>query len=396
MTADLTSMKSAATIALQARRRQVLDLAAAIYEHPELSHEEHQASSRCRDILAGSGFTIKEVPGLPTGFVAEHVSDPAGPTIAMLAEYDALPAIGHGCGHHLIAGSAVGAGLALADLGTFPGRIKVIGCPAEEVGTGKQHLLDAGVFQSVDVGLTFHAYHSTSIMTSCTGVRQWELTFHGMASHAATDPWAGANALDGVMLTYQNLNSLRQFIRDGVRIHGIVTHGGDAFNVIPERASARIAVRANELDELHRVARRTLEQAEAAALASGTRLEAVEGARMEPVLHNAPLAQATAQNLRTLGQDVVDWPALASTDFGNVSRAIPALLFSVATWPASVAFHTREATKRGMSDQARQAMLTGAEAMAFTAIDIALRPELLAAIRENYDARATPGTVDQT
>src|SRR5690606_14693095 len=118
------------------------------------------------------------------------------------------------------------------------------GCPAEEVGAGKPAMLEAGVFDSTDVGLTFHAWHSTAIMTQCNGIRSFDFVFHGKASHAATDPWVGASALDGVLLTYQNLNALRQFLRDGVRVHGIITHGGDAHNVIPERASCRISTRA--------------------------------------------------------------------------------------------------------------------------------------------------------
>lgn len=387
------AMKAAARAANQSAADAVTDLARRIYENPELSNQEHRASQSCREMLDAGGFTVEDVSGVPTAFVAEYVGDVEGPTVGLLAEYDALPEIGHGCGHHLIAGSAVGAGLALAAVDGLPGRVKIFGCPAEELGTGKLQMTRAGAFEGVDVGLTFHAYHSTSVMTSSNGVRQWDFTFHGKASHAATDPWAGFNALDGVLLTYQNINALRQFVRDGVRIHGFVTHGGDAFNVIPERASCRLAVRSTGIDELERVVRRTLDCAEAAALASGTRLEVVEGQQLDPVRYNPPLGDAVAANLRAIGEDVVDWPALASTDFGNVSWKLPAILFSAATWPASVAFHTREATEYAGAPKAFTAMLTGADAMALTTIDLMTDPELLRSVQSNFKTPSHEGAV---
>lgn len=380
-------LKRDALASLTRREPEARRLARQILDHPELSTREHRAARWCRDMLSTHGFAISEVDGLPTAFIAELVGDPAGPTVGVLAEYDALPEIGHGCGHHLIAGSAVGAGIALAGLANLPGTVKVFGCPAEETGVGKPAMLEAGAFEGVDVGLTFHAHDTTSVMTSSNGVRQWSFEFQGKASHSATDPWRGINALDGVLLTYQNLNALRQFIRDGVRIHGIVTHGGDAFNVVPERASCQIAVRSTGKDELERVASRTLECADAAALATGTRLHIIEGQTLDPVSYNAPLAQNVTRNLEQLGEHVTDWPALASTDFGNVSCVLPALLFSVATWPAGVAFHTREATERAGQNEAFEAMLTGARAMALTAIDLMTDSALLNAVKETH-ARA--------
>lgn len=369
---------------LERHESEVRDLASQIFDHPELSTHEQQAVRWCRDLLETHGFAISEVAGVPTAFTAELAGDPAGPTVGILAEYDALPEIGHGCGHHLIAGSAVGAGIALAGLADLPGTVKVFGCPAEEIGVGKPAMLDAGVFDGVDVGLTFHAHDTTSVMTSSNGVRQWTFEFHGKASHSATDPWQGINALDGVLMTYQNLNALRQFVRDGVRVHGIVTHGGDAFNVVPEKASCQIAVRSTARDELGRVAGRALDCANAAALATGTRLHVTEGPAMDPVRYNDPLAGALTANLEQLGEQVTDWPALASTDFGNVSCAVPALLFSVATWPEGVAFHTREAAEHAGKTPAFDAMLTGARAMALTAVDLMTDPALLDAVADAF------------
>lgn len=357
-----------------------------IYDAPEISDQEYKASSLCKDLLAERGFSVEGVDGIETAFVAELRGRQAGPTIAILAEYDALPEIGHGCGHHLIAGSAVGAGVALSKvMRDLPGTIKVVGCPAEETGKGKPALLAAGAFEGVDLALTFHAYEATSIMTSCTGVKVFDFEFQGKASHVATDPWEGASALDGVLLTYQNINALRQFVRDGVRIHGIITHGGDAFNVVPERASCRLGVRSSDTAELDRVAERVLDCARAAALASGTDLSVSEVTHLEPVRYNAELADRMRSILENLGETVTDWPALASTDFGNVSQAVPSLLFSVSTWPSDIAFHTRDAALAAGSAKAFDAMVTGAAAIALCTTDLLADTAGVASVKASFN-----------
>ncbi len=358
------------------------ELAMRLHAHPEVSGQEALAARWCAEALAAVGFHIEWVPGVEHGFVATCEGAGPGPTVAFLAEYDALPGLGHACGHNLIAGSAVGAGLALAELmERLPGTIKVFGCPAEETGQGKPALLAAGVFEGVDVALTFHAWHSTAVMTQCNGLQQFEFVFRGRAAHAATDPWAGASALDGVLLTYQNLNALRQFVRDGVRIHGVVTEGGLAANVIPERAACRVAVRAVDRVELERVVGRVLDCAHAAALASGTELSVERVATMDPVRFNRPLAQLHAANLGALGEQVGEWRALASTDFGNVSQRLPALLFSLAAWPESVAFHSREAAEAAGQPLAYVAMQKAATGMAMTAVDVLTQPDVLSPIQ---------------
>jgi amidohydrolase len=371
-------MKDQAKSASERLRPDILDLSKRIYENPELSNEEKRASNWCAEILGDHNFEIEWVDGVETAFVATRHGNQPGPTIGFLAEYDALPGVGHGCGHNLIAGSAVGAGLALADsMPELPGTIKVFGCPAEEIGQGKPAMLKAGAFAGTDAALTFHAYHTTTIMTQCNGIKSYQVTFHGKPSHAATDPWIGASALDGVLLTYQNLNALRQFIRDGVRIHGIVTDGGAAHNIIPEKASCHIAVRAVEQEELERVVGRAMDCIDAAALASGTTVETELAHDLFPVKYNAQLAQLHTHNLEALGEQVSEWPALASTDFGNVSQEIPAILFSVETWPKSTAFHTHEAAQAAGQEKAYNAMMTAATSMALTAIDLLTDPEQL-------------------
>lgn len=285
----------------------------------------------------------------------------------------------------MIAGSAIGAGVFLAaQMRKLPGTIKVYGCPAEELGSGKPMMLRAGAFNGLDAALTFHPYHAAAVMERCTGVRMLELEFRGRPAHAAAEPWQGASALDGVLLTYTNLNALRQFTSDGVRIHGIISDGGQAVNVIPERAVCRLGVRSADREELMRVCARVVDCARAGALASGTQLEVREIGVLDPVRYNLPLGDLVIKNLHALGQTPGVWRSMASTDFGNVSQVVPAVLFSVATWPETVEFHTHEAAACAAQTQALDAMLVAAQAMARTAADLLLDSAALQRVRETF------------
>ncbi len=356
-----------------------------IHAHPEVAFAEHRASAWCREVLERHGFETAGVPGLQTAFVATRRGAGPGPTIGFLAEYDALPEIGHGCGHNLIAGAAVGAGVLLADeMPALPGTVRVFGCPAEERGAGKLQMLAAGVFADLDVALTFHPWQATALMRACSGLCLFDLVFRGRAAHAADEPWRGASALDGVLLTYANLNALRQFIGDGARIHGIVTDGGQAPNVIPERAACTIGVRATDPATLEQLARRVVRCAQAAAMAADVELEVREVQRLAPVRHNETVGNVLAANLRALGETVGEWRAMASTDFGDVSQAVPAVLFSVGTWPDDVAFHTRAAAACAATDRAMAAMLVAAQAMAWTALDLLADGAVVAAARAEH------------
>jgi metal-dependent amidase/aminoacylase/carboxypeptidase family protein len=223
-------------------------------------------------------------------------------------------------------------------------------------------------------------------MTASTGVTELTFEFHGRPAHASSDPWSGASALDGVLLTFQNVNALRQFIRDRSRIHGIITAGGDAPNIIPEYAACRFMVRSADGAERDRIANRVVGAARAAALASATTLDVSHGMQLDPVRFNTPLAQIVRSNLEREGETVNDWPALASTDFGNVSTAVPAVLFSVATWPVGTVFHTHEAAARAGEGQAFAAMSRAAEVMALSACDMFDDPDLVAQARQAHES----------
>jgi len=385
MTSQATVVKEQLRGSARDFGKDIVEMSLRIHSHPELGHQERRAVAWCREMLERHGFTFEIVPGIDTAFVATRVGRGPGPTVGFLAEYDALPGVDHGCGHNLICGSAVGAGVFLADLmDRLPGTIKVYGCPAEELGTGKPMMLAAGAFRGLDVALTFHPFSATALMEQCTGVRMYEFEFRGRPAHAAADPWRGASALDGVLLTYMNLNALRQFTPDGVRIHGIVSDGGQAVNVIPERAVCKLGVRSADTAELDRVCARVVECARAGAMASGTQLEVRETGLLDPVRYNRTLGTLVGDNLRALGESVGSWRAMASTDFGNVSQAVPSLLFSVATWPEQVAFHTREAATCAAKEQGLKAMLTAAETMARTAVDLLLDLDVMKQTQEDF------------
>lgn len=365
--ADVTTV---ITSAIDAQREALTDLSLRIHAAPELAYEEHQAAGWCRELLEQHGFETRAVPGVETAFVAERRFGD-GRCVGFLGEYDALPSIGHGCGHNLIAGSTIGAGIGLAHvLKQIGGTVRVYGCPAEEGGGGKIKMLERGVFDDVDVAISFHAWSDTGVMVECTGQRSYDFVFHGKASHVATEPWEGASALEAVVLLIGYVNALRQHVRDGVRLHGIITDGGQAANIVPEKASVRLAVRSESREELVRVVARLHECARAAAAAADVRLEVTEVMAYDPLKYDSTLAAVANRRLRELGREVSDWHASASTDVGNVSQLVPTVLLAVQTWPEDTPFHTTEATLASAKGMAMDGMIDGAKAMALVGYDL--------------------------
>ncbi|MDN5913696.1 MAG: M20 family metallopeptidase [Pseudonocardia sp.] len=365
------ALKRAALAGVAATADVARTLAVDIHGDPELSGAEHRSRTRCVEALAGAGFRVEEIDGVPTGFVATSDRPSPGPRIGLFAEYDALPEVGHGCGHQLIAGAVIGAGLGLAAVADrLPGTVVVFGCPAEETLSGKRAMIEAGAFTGLEYALSFHAHDETTVMTQSTGNRELHFRFTGTPSHASSEPWKGTSALDGALLTIQNVNALRQFVRDGVRIHGTV-HTGTAHNVVPASATCTYGVRSSDLAELDRVVERVIDCARAGALASNTTVEVEFGASAEPVLSDPGVEAVARANLEALGETVTEWRAMASTDFGDVSRIVPAALVSVASWPPGTPFHSYEAAEHGVREQALAAMVQGARALAATAVDLA-------------------------
>jgi amidohydrolase len=314
-----------------------------------------------------------------------------GPSIAILCEYDALPGIGHACGHNVIATAGVGAGAALAAVrGQLPkGRIHVIGTPAEEGGGGKVRLIRGGVFQGVDAAMMVHGWDRWVPHQDLLGVVRVAFEFSGKAAHASADPWEGVNALDGVIQTFNNVSMLRQQVRPDARIHGIVTSGGAAPNIIPELAAATFYVRAASLGYLEQLRARVIACAEGAATATGCTLKVVTyDNTYEPMKRNRTLADAFRVNMERVG--VPESPELkerlGSSDVGNVSQVIPTIQPYVKIAPDGTPWHSHAFAEAAVSPLAREGMLAAAKVMAMTTLDLLADPKLVDRAKEEFHA----------
>ena len=364
------------------------DLAMRIHENPELAFQEHQAAKWLSEALKSQGFSV-QLPygGLETAFRAEHPAGKPGPTIAILAEYDALPELGHACGHNLIAAIAVGAALGLAPFKSeLPGRLVVLGTPAEEGGAGKILLIRAGAFRDVDLALMVHPSDQTLVERGSLAVTEVVIEFKGKAAHASSEPERGINALDAVIQTFVSLNALRQHIRDGARIHGIITHGGVKPNIVPEYAAANFYVRASENEYRDELVEKLRRCAQGAALATGAELTFRKvGHEYKAMRPNRSLAQAFRRNIEALGYPVeAPKGGLGSTDMGDVSWEVPAIHPYIKITEGDMPGHSREFAQAARSERAKAAMIAAAKAVAGTCIDVWTDPQLYRAIREEF------------
>ena len=374
-----------------------------VHAHPELNYEEFYSAALLADTMERHGFQVERGSGnVETAFRAtlEGGAGP-GPTVAFLAEYDALPEIGHGCGHNLIAISNIGAALALkALMPRLPGRIEVLGTPAEEGGGGKIRMIDAGAFGDVDVALSSHpAANRTVIPNSIPVEESWSLAmvgyrfaYHGKAAHAAVSPHHGINALNSVIHLFTGIDALRQHLRDDTRIHGIITDGGRAPNIVPDFAAANFMLRSRDRDYLGEVVERVRQVAEGAATLTGATLEILDAHPMyENVRPNEPLARASRQYAEAVGMTVHDpRPGSrggASTDFGNVSQRMPSFAVSFAVSETPVAGHSIAMTEAALSDLAHESALGVAKSLALTGIDALTNADFLQAVRADFEAR---------
>jgi amidohydrolase len=371
--------------AVDASAPAALALAGWMAAHPELSLAERQTSARYVAYLEKLGFDAEcGLAGMDTAFCATRGAPDAPFHAALLAEMDALPEIGHACGHNLSGPASLLAAEALAAV--LPGdvvRLVVVGCPAEELGVGKRRLVEAGVFAGLDVAMMAHASSMRRAHRLFLGTRKLELVFHGRAAHAAAAPERGVNALDGVIACFVAVGLLRQQIPSDARIHGIVSEGGRAPNVIPERAAARIWVRALEESVLEDVAARVLRCAEGAAGATGTRLEVqrLEG-ESPPLRRNAALEAVYREQLEYLGlPETPHGPtdAIGSSDVTHVSRVVPTIHpnFPIG---AAIELHTREFERAAAGPGGELGLLEAARALALTVHALARCPTLRAAV----------------
>ena len=386
------AVKPRVTAAVDALADELERLSHQLHDNPELAFQEDKAHAWLSDFLAKHGATVERgVGGLATAFRATIPGVAPGPTVAIMAEYDALPGIGHACGHNVIATAGVGAGAAVARaLGTLPfaGQLQIIGTPAEEGGAGKVKLMDAGVFAGVDAAMMIHGRCGTMVWRPALGIIEVKAEFFGQAAHASSWPWRGVNALNAVIGLFNALDAMRQQLRPDARVHGIITHGGDKPNIIPEHTSAEFYLRATTVDYCWELLRRFTAAAEGAAAATGCRVSVTHDPTvLEPLKPNATMAGLFAKNLELIDfpEDPDDGQAgYGSTDCGNVSQRLPTIHPYIRISPDGVPGHSREFAEWARSPIARAGMLAGAKALALTAVDLLASPEALEQTKHDF------------
>lgn len=390
-------MKSRIFNAIKDNESMLKEIALFIGEHPELGHEEFLASGKLKDELARRQFRVESnVLGLPTAFIASYESAKPGPTVAFLCEYDALPGLGHACGHHLIAAMGLGAAIGLkAVIDEIGGTIRVYGTPAEETTGAKVTMADAGLFDDVDVALMAHPFYRYEKSGSSLAMDALQFEFFGKAAHAAANPHDGANALDAVLLLFQSLNALRQQLESHTRIHGIITDGGKAPNIIPDYAAARFYIRSASRPYTDETTRKAIRCAEGAALQTGCTLNVSNYEySYDELITNEPLSETFTGNLLELGirpEQIHEGQDHGSLDLGNVSRRCPAVHPYVKVIDEHHSLHTPEFRDLAMTERALEGMLVGAGALAATAYDAITVPGLMDRIKQAFRESAGIG-----
>jgi amidohydrolase len=391
-TPALDDMKNKVAAAVDQLADELEGLSHRIHAHPELAFKEEKAAAWLTEFLEKQGAQVERgVGGLPTAFRATIAGTGSGPTVAILAEYDALPGIGHACGHNVIATAGTGAGAAIAlalKRLPFAGRIQVIGTPAEEGGAGKVKLMEAGVFKDVDCAMMIHGRPGTQVWRPSLGIIKVTCEFSGKAAHASSWPWRGVNALNALIQLFVSLDAMRQQLRPDARVHGVITRGGEQANIIPEHTAAEFYLRAPKTEYCEELLRRFQAAADGAAIATGCTAKVTPDPIVhEPLKPNFAMAGLFAKNLERIDfpEDPDDGQAgYGSTDCGNVSQVLPTIHPYIRISPDGVPGHSREFAEWAKSPLARAGMVAGAKALALTALDLVADPAQVQRAREEF------------
>lgn len=392
---NLDQLKRDACAAIDAMRGELIDVSHYIHANPELAFKEQKAAGRLARAVEQAGLPVERGAfGIGTAYASEFGKAGAA-TVAILSEYDALPGIGHACGHNVIAAMGLGAALGLSKLGAgLPGRVRYLGTPAEEGGGGKEYMAQRGAFDGVSAAMMVHSAGYDMESMPCIAIATVEVTFHGVAAHASAMPHRGVNALDAVILSYQGIAALRQHIRHTERIHGIITEGGLAPNIVPKRAAATWFVRAADTKDLAVLKKRVEGCFQAGAFATGCKVD-IEWAAVDylDLKTSWPIAKAYRRNAESLGRvfrDVSSLPpgSSGSTDMGNVSHRVPSIHPMIAVGPSDAVIHNEAFTAHAASPVADQAVMDGAKAMAMTSLDLFCDATLRESAKSAFEADA--------
>ncbi len=385
--------KTRVAAAIEAARDEIVGLSHRIHANPEPAFEEAQASAWIADALRAHGFAVEH----PAGSLATAIRairrggrGGAGPRIGILAEYDALPGLGHGCGHNTMAASGVGAAIGLAAIADeLPGEIVFLGTPAEERGSGKQIMIDDGLFAGIDAALLYHPCDRSHVESHPLASEDVDVVFSGLQAHASSDPWLGRNALDALILLFTSVGLWRQQLHPTARVHGIIREGGTAANIIPERTSAWFMLRATHQAEYDQMRTRFTAMAEAAAAATGTTVSITYSGGATTMRNNAVLAERFRANMAPYGiVDMGDDPNAGSTDMGNVSWVCPTIHPDLAICDEGVAGHSIAFRDAAATPRADDTTMLAATLVAHTAVDLYLDPALVEAAWAEFRAGA--------
>jgi amidohydrolase len=379
--------------AIEAARDEIIELSHRIHAAPEPAFEEHNAAAWIAEILARHGYDVE----LPAGSLATAIRATRrggragdGPRIGILAEYDALPGLGHGCGHNTMAASGVGAAIALAAIADdLPGEIVFLGTPAEERGSGKQYMIDDGLFDGLDAALLYHPCDRSHVASHPLASEDVEVVYTGLQSHASSDPWLGKNALDALIVLFTSVGLWRQQLRPTARVHGIIRDGGTAANIIPERAAAWFMIRSDDEADYELMRERFRDLCQAAALATDTTVDITFSGRARTMRNNAVLADRFRANMAAYGiEDQGDDPNAGSTDMANVSWVCPTIHPDLAIAPEGTPGHSIRFRDAAISPRADATTLLAAALVAQTALELFRDPELVAAAWSEFRAGA--------
>src|SRR5699024_1192480 len=361
-----------------------------LYHHPELGNQEFKSKQVLVDYLKKNNFNVEEgLINIPTSFRATYTSDTPGPTIAYLAEYDALPGIGHGCGHNLIAATSVGAGIVLSKfIDKTGGKVVILGTPAEETDGAKVVMADKGIFNDVDVAMMAHPGGISEESGETLALDAIQFAFTGKTSHAAAAPEQGINALDGVIQLFNGINALREHVTPDVRMHGIISEGGTAANVVPDYAVAQFYFRAETRHTLNGVVRKVKQIADGAATMTGTtvKLSNYELSN-DNLVTNHHLSKQFSKNLRTVTDEPIEAKGKpsGSSDIGNVSQVVPAIHPIIGMNDQSLVPHTKKFADTTVTENGREFIKKGVLSLAQTGYDVLTDSELLKTIQKEFE-----------
>jgi amidohydrolase len=395
------SLKERVIGEIDGMRERLIEMAATVHANPEIGYQEYQTAQLYTDALEKAGFTlITGVAGLPTAFKASCQGRQGGPTVAFLAELDALPGVGHACGHNIIGTASVGAAMALRTfMPTIPGTIVVFGTPAEEAAVddagGKVRML--AEIKEADAAMLVHPSTTNTVRARNVCREALKIEFHGKAAHAGAVPHLGVNALDAAVNAFNLINALRQHVTSDVRIHGIISHGGDSPNVVPAYAAIKLYVRAPRREALAAAVERVTNCARGAALGTGTTVEVHSyAARYLNMVSNPTLAHLFQQNWEQLGLTIEEPPerSYGSTDMGNVSQELPALHPYIAIAPAGTPGHSDAFREAARSMKAQEGLISAAKGLAMTAVDLFTRPDQVKQMQRDFEAFKTGSFID--